>query len=609
MKFKVDDIGKLLTFEVFTGDTKWDWACWTIIGVAALLILVIAILIIAKCVERRKFKIIFNACGGKYNSVVKVRCGDKFSYPKDPERSGYVFMGWFVDKKCKTRFASTELTSRKNVNVYAKWMKADEYEKLNAQYFKAKVAEPTVASADAQYAAQKDPELERIEAEKLSYLAKKAEEERKTEEVKLQSIKEIEASKANDDARVKAERDADEAKTALDNAMKEREEIIAQAKAEERSKCYSEMSSSVKNDNISLAMLLCGANRPKDVDLEAELRKIKEEAKIEAKRELEEEIQRKADEEARIDAMVEARIKEYEDNKRKEEELAKVAREKTDADNAEILARLEEAEKKLADYELNAAAVIVPAEKSATTEITETAKNFDRLKAEMLCYVRSDDLDFGIEKDVTVCRIAEETDKDKLELNVALSDLEEKGYNVVKGEKLPSAYEVNSEEDIPEGIELIEEAMSANGMMKSVPQVIYASSEEERKNGYEYVINYDKQAENVNEYYALLRAYAGSFADVEGYEGDDLPLVKLLKDGEVVLVYLNHEADGLDAAEEVMAEQGYVSLIKVTDAESCKAAMKFIDDMMKDNGLIRYPAMTGFIESGDDDGFAYVLKA
>ncbi len=609
MKFKVDDIGKLLTFEVFTGDAKWDWACWTIIGVAALLILVIAILIIAKCVERRKFKIIFNACGGKYNSVVKVRCGDKFSYPKDPERNGYVFMGWFVDKKCKTRFASTELTSRKNVNVYAKWMKADEYEKLNAQYFKAKVAEPTVASADAQYAAQKDPELERIEAEKLSYLAKKAEEERKTEEVKLQSIKEIEASKANDDARVKAERDADEAKTALDNAMKEREEIIAQAKAEERSKCYSEMSSSVKNDNISLAMLLCGANRPKDVDLEAELRKIKEEAKIEAKRELEEEIQRKADEEARIDAMVEARIKEYEDNKRKEEELAKVAREKTDADNAEILARLEEAEKKLADYELNAAAVIVPAEKSATTEITETAKNFDRLKAEMLCYVRSDDLDFGIEKDVTVCRIAEETDKDKLELNVALSDLEEKGYNVVKGEKLPSAYEVNSEEDIPEGIELIEEAMSANGMMKSVPQVIYASSEEERKNGYEYVINYDKQAENVNEYYALLRAYAGSFADVEGYEGDDLPLVKLLKDGEVVLVYLNHEADGLDAAEEVMAEQGYVSLIKVTDAESCKAAMKFIDDMMKDNGLIRYPAMTGFIESGDDDGFAYVLKA
>ena len=30
---------------------------------------------------------------------------------------------------------------------------------------------------------------------------------------------------------------------------------------------------------------------------------------------------------------------------------------------------------------------------------------------------------------------------------------------------------------------------------------------------------------------------------------------------------------------------------------------------MKDNGLIRYPLMTGFVEGGDDDGFAYILKA
>ena len=399
------------------------------------------------------------------------------------------------------------------------------------------------------------------------------------------------------------------------------------------------MGSSVKNDNLSLLTLLCGTNRSNGLNLDAELRKIKEEAKIEAKRELEEEIQRKADEEARINAMVEARIKDYNENKRKEEELANVAREKTDADNSEILLRLEEVEAKLAgikqeepnvnnseilarldeiEKQLDSATTVATSiEKNEiaeekddeVTETTEIAKIFDRLKAEMLCYVRSDDLNFGIEKDVTVCSITEDSDKDVLELNVALSDLEEKGYNVIKGEKLPSAYEVHSEEDVSEGLELIEEAMSANGMMKSVPQVIYASSESELKDGFEFVINYDKEAENVNEYYALLCTYVSSFADVEGYEGEDLPLVKIFKDGETVLVYINYKSSELDTAEKFMTEQGYASLIKVSDTESCKSAMKFIDNMMKDNGLIQYPAMTGFVEIGDDDGFAYTLKA
>lgn len=600
MNFRFDDIGNLLTFEVFTGDAKWDWACWAIIGVAALLLLVIAIAIIAKCVEHKKFKVIFNARGGRYNSTVKVKLGDKFSYPKDPIKNGYVFMGWFIDKKCKTRFASTELTERKNLNVYAKWMKETEYEQLNAQYSKAKaVAEPAAAAAAAPL--QKDPQLERLEAEKLSYMAKKAEEERRTEEVKLQSIKEIEASKANDDARVKAEKDADEARAALDNAMKERETIIAQAKAEERNKCYSELTSSVKNDNINLALLLSGLNNnsKSNVDLDAELRKIKEEAKIEARQEFEEELKRKADEEARVNALVEARIKEYEEIKRKEEEIAKLDREKNESEHALLLLKLADAEKKLGEYE--------QASKQDAGDVS--AKLFDRLKAEMQCYVKSDDLSFGVEKDVTVCRVTQNDDKDTLELNVSLSDLEEKGYNVTKGNNLPAAYSVVAEDDIPEGLELIEEAMSANGLMKSIPQVVYASSSDERKAGYDFVINNEKQAENVDEYYSLLRVYAGSFADVEGYDGEDLPLVKLIKDGDAVLVYLNHESDGLKAAEDVMVEQGYVSLIEVRDTDGCKAAMSYIDEMMKDNGLIRYPAMTGFIESGDDDGFAYVLKS
>lgn len=705
MKFQVNDVSKLLAWEWLTGDKKWDWAMWIALGVVCLLVLALVILIVAICIKKKKYKVIFYARGGKYNKTVKARYGCKFNYPKDPVKKGYVFMGWYADKKCTTRFASTEINKKGTVNVYAKWMKLEEYEQLNEQYSKAKaVVDPAVASADAQYfsSLQKDPEIEKIEAEKLSYMAKKAEEDRKTEEVKLQSIKEIEASKNSDEARAKAEKEADEARNALDSALKERDAIIAKARAEERSKCYGEVADSLKNDNENLANALSGAaivpvgaaaNAQQPMNLEEQLRKIKEEAKAEARKEIEEEMKRKAEEEARINALVEARVKEIIDRKDKEAELAKVGSETKAAtdpailerlalaeekiaryeemlaqksvaeDNAaaleelpaeiapaleeaeveekeevketapaidpELLARLAEAEARIAAYEadeknraeaeakakeeaeaLNAAKAKEEAEAKAAAEADkETAKLFDRLKAETASYVRGDDLTVGLVKEDEVLKITEANGKVELELNVPFEDLEEKGYNVLRGNKFPAMYELESDGDVDEALELIEEAMSAHGMMKSVPQVVYASTKEDRLAGYTFVIDNEKVAETTEEFYSVLRAYAGSFADVEGYEGEDKPLVKMFKDGSDVLVYLNSSAAGLKAAEPFMVEQGYASLVVVKNAKDCQFAENCIEAMMKDNGLIRYPLMTGFVEGGDDDGFAYILKA
>lgn len=659
MKFKVNDVSNLLVWEWLTGDAKWDWAIWAAIGVLGLLVLCLVILIIVKSVRHKKYRIVFNARGGKYNTVVKVKSDVKsktsqpFNYPKDPVRKGYVFMGWFADKKYKTRFAATTV-DKHNVNVYAKWMKLSEYEKLGEQYSKAKaVIDPAVASADAQYfsSLQKDPQIEKIEAEKLSYMAKKAEEDRKTEEVKLQSIKEIEASKNNEEARLKAEKEADEARSALDSALKERDEIIAKARAEERSKCYGEVADSLKSDNASLAYVLANggtaiAAQPvvaKPVNYEEELRKAREEAKAEAKKEFEEEMRRKAEEEARINAIVEARVKEIVGRTNNATEIANAGAQTPTADPA-ILERLAAAEEKLARYEeelakRETAAVDEPTEEPAAEPVPEvvpliapvaegkteeqpaeevkeepvvnetTAKLYDRLKAEVASYVRCDDLTFGTTKIVNVLKITETDGKVELELNVPFEDLEEKGYDILRGKNLPSLFELETENDLDEGLELIEEAMSANGMMKSVPQVIYASTPEERTQGYEFVIKYDKVANNTDEYYALLRAYAGSFADVEGYDGEDKPLVKMFKDGKNVLVYLNIELTGLKKAEPFMEAQGYTSLVVVSTLSDCKRAMGYIEAEMRENGLIRYPAMTGFVEGGDDDGFAYVLKA
>lgn len=643
MQFRVDDVSRLLTFETITGDAKWDWACWAVIGLVALFVLFLIVLIIVKCVKNKKYKIVFNARGGKFNTSVKVKYGASFAYPKDPVKKGYVFMGWYTDKKCANRFASTKLVKRGNVNVYAKWMKVEDYEKLNEQYSRAKaIVDPAVASADAQYFAslQKDPQIEKIEAEKLSYIAKKAEEDRKTEEVKLQSVKEIEMAKGNEEARIKAEKDAAEARKALDEAIAEREALIKQAKTEERTRCDNEAAASIRAENETLSQILAGGGRTTVINernYEEELRKAREEAKAEAKREYEEEARRKAEEEARINAIVEARINELEKKYKGETEISKVG------DDEELNARIAEAEKRAADAEeelrkareeaknyeeaakahraaaeraeqarkdAEAAFANMPAvEKKPVEEPAETAKYFDRLKAETASYVKGDDLEFGTQKDVTVCALTEKNGEVVLELNVPYEDLEEKGYNVIKGDKLPSAYEVKAEEDIDEALELIEEAMSANGMMKSVPQVVYASTATERAQGYEFDIHNEKVADDVNEYYALLRAYTGSFADVEGYDGEDKPLVKMFKDGNNVLVYMNYMAVGLKASEPYMAEQGYTSVVTVSDISDCKRAMAYIEQMMKENGLIRYPLMTGFVESGDDDGFAYVLRA
>ena len=69
--------------------------------------------------------------------------------------------------------------------------------------------------------------------------------------------------------------------------------------------------------------------------------------------------------------------------------------------------------------------------KAAAEADKETAKLFDRLKAETASYVRGDDLTVGLVKEDEVLKITEANGKVELELNVPFEDLEEKGYNPV----------------------------------------------------------------------------------------------------------------------------------------------------------------------------------
>ncbi len=61
----------------------------------------------------------FNAMGGKKVSSKKVHYNYKLSKPK-PKRSGYKFVGWYKDKKCKKAWNFKSKVT-KNMTLYAKW--------------------------------------------------------------------------------------------------------------------------------------------------------------------------------------------------------------------------------------------------------------------------------------------------------------------------------------------------------------------------------------------------------------------------------------------------------------------------------------------------------
>lgn len=68
----------------------------------------------------KNYKITYKLNGGKNSSANPAKFGGVLAL-KNPTRSGYVFKGWYTDKKFKNRVAN--LTVTKNRTVYAKWAK------------------------------------------------------------------------------------------------------------------------------------------------------------------------------------------------------------------------------------------------------------------------------------------------------------------------------------------------------------------------------------------------------------------------------------------------------------------------------------------------------
>ncbi len=153
--FKTDNFSQ---FAVVSNINWVDIALWAVIGLVVFIAILWLIVLIIYLVKNRKFKIIFNANGGEPTTYLKVKLNEKFSYPANPTREGYVFMGWYTNCELETRFASTELLQKQHIAVWAKWITEEEYEALKAE--EAAKAE----AAKAEEAAKQSVENEKLVA-------------------------------------------------------------------------------------------------------------------------------------------------------------------------------------------------------------------------------------------------------------------------------------------------------------------------------------------------------------------------------------------------------------------------------------------------------------
>ncbi len=364
------------------------------------------------------------------------------------------------------------------------------------------------------------------------------------------------------------------------------------------------------------------------------------EAIAKAKAETEEKLRKEFDEESKARAEEQAKINEELANKIKALEAANV---KTDADaklleeearklaeEARRLAEEEEARKQSEEERINAAiaegiaaklaelasqqpekpvaeeAAEEPAEEVAPAFDTEHV--FDELKAEIYSYADADDLGYGLEANVPACAMKVVGDTIELEVNLDLDDLTKKGYKVTKGDKLAVKFVLSSDGDIDEAEELIEETMLVNGLKKASRAVVTSATAETRANGFEHGISKDKVADTPEEFYKLLRVYAKSFVLADDGEVEEKALVKMfLRRGRVYL-YLNHEAEGLNACDSEMSALGFKTFMTVKSVDDCKEAVRVISAMMKANGLVRFPSEVKIADEDSTKGFTYTLS-
>ena len=411
----------------------------------------------------------------------------------------------------------------------------------------------------------------------------------------------------------------DEAKIRAEIEEKVRAEEEAKRKAEEENRRFREEESARLRAEIEEELRADEEAKKKAEEEKAAMR-----AEFEAmlKKELDERALAEAkaqEEQAAVKADLEALLKKELDEKAAAEEKARAEAEEEKRLRLEAEAKLRENEEKLRAEEARLQAEKEEAERLAALEAARLAEEkkfdldraFDLLKAEVYSYTKANDLPFSLDAVTRVCAMKQTADAIELEVNENLSDLTAKGYDVTEGKTLSAKAIVNNEETFDAALDLIEDVMFANGMKKTQKAVVTEATEETRKEGFVYEVKAERVADSVDDYYKLIRVYAKSFVLADQPEGEiaEKNLIRMFIAHGKLFVYLAVENEAMMQADESLAAEGLKSLLIVNNAEECRSAIEAIGEMMKENGLVRFPTDHSVNEEGTEKGFNYVLKA
>lgn len=132
LNFNIDTDGGILMFETnslatfaiaqkASENVLLNPLFWLILICAVLVAVLVTVLVLKNITYKYKF---FSNSASKPD-IVKVKKGDAFCLPESPSKDGFIFGGWYIDKKCSVRFVETRLAQRRSQKVYAKWIESD----------------------------------------------------------------------------------------------------------------------------------------------------------------------------------------------------------------------------------------------------------------------------------------------------------------------------------------------------------------------------------------------------------------------------------------------------------------------------------------------------
>lgn len=225
----------------------------------------------------------------------------------------------------------------------------------------------------------------------------------------------------------------------------------------------------------------------------------------------------------------------------------------------------------------------------------------------------------GFVEEDKIARIIISNDKVLLFLAGDTETYKSMGYNVIVDEHpdnqgIHNKFIIQTEEDLDKALECIDMVMDDKGLMeKEADLVIKDITPEERENGYLLSIKNDKVADDLKDYFELLRVQSKSFVLMgDGGTPRDLDgkfIVKAKKYADTIKLYLPYESEGAEKVSEVLYKD-VPYMYQITDAETCANALKIIQESMLSIGMTKYPRNASLMKgAGDEDtAFGYKIK-